>query len=362
MGGAETLVKEYALHMKQDKFEVVILCYEHTGSPYEKQLEAAGIRIIYAGEPWEKWKKRGLIGKIVRHYGLFFSIRKYLRKETPDVIHAHLHVNKYVRFAKVSHDTMLVYTVHTEPKLLWDRKIWRRRIDFQAAKWLVRHYNMRLIVLHDDMRKEVNELFGVDNSIVVNNGIDLARFQQKCDKNEMRRKFQIPEDNFVIGHVGRFSEVKNHRFLLEIFGEIAKQMENAFLLLVGDGEERGFVEAELKRRNLGDKYKILSNRSDVDELMSAMDVFVFPSLFEGLPVVLIEAQAKGLPCVVSDRVPAAAAISNLVEVHSLEASAGEWADTICKKNRAVQPVYDRLEEWDMKNITKKLERIYRKEI
>jgi hypothetical protein len=78
--------------------------------------------------------------------------------------------------------------------------------------------------------------------------------------------------------------------------------------------------------------------------------------------VLIEAQAKGLPCVVSDRVPAAVAISNLVEVHSLGESAGEWADAICKKNRAVQPVYDRLEEWDIKNVTKKLERIYRKEI
>jgi glycosyltransferase involved in cell wall biosynthesis len=162
--------------------------------------------------------------------------------------------------------------------------------------------------------------------------------------------------------VGRFSEVKNHRFLLEIFEEISKRMENAFLLLVGDGEERSFVEEELKRRNLGDKYKIMSNRSDVDELMGAMDVFVFPSLHEGLPIVLIEAQANGLPCVVSDRVPAAVAISNLVEVHSLGESAGEWADAICKKNRAVQPVYDRLEEWDIKNVTKKLERIYRKEI
>lgn len=140
----------------------------------------------------------------------------------------------------------------------------------------------------------------------------------------------------VIGHVGNFTKPKNHSFLIDIFGEICEVEKNACLLLVGDGELRGKAENKAARMGLKDKVIFLGFRSDIPRLLQAMDLFVFPSLYEGLPVALIEAQASGLPCIVSDRVTDEARVTDPVEFLALEDGPKPWAEKAMAYSRGFE--------------------------
>ena len=142
-----------------------------------------------------------------------------------------------------------------------------------------------------------------------------------------RKELGIEDNSFVVGHVGRFADVKNHLFLLDVFIEISLSRPSAELLLVGDGELRSKIEEKAAELRLKNKVIFTGDRSDVNELMMVMDVFVFPSKYEGLPVTLVEAQCSGLPCLVSDMIPSdSILIKELVQVCSLQDPASDWAD------------------------------------
>ena len=136
-------------------------------------------------------------------------------------------------------------------------------------------------------------------------------------------------DKTVIGHVGRFDLQKNHPFLLQTFCAIRARRSDAVLLLVGDGKDLQKIQAEAHSLEIENSIRFLGVRTDVNELLQAMDVFVFPSLYEGLPVTLVEAQTAGLPCVISDRISEECILTEgLVTVERLESSAEQWAEHI----------------------------------
>lgn len=358
MGGAETLVKDYFLLIDKEKFDVVLLCMTRHGTAYEKLLEESGIRIIYVSDLIERYVKRncGVFGKVFRRFALYYYVKKIIRAEKPDVIHTHLTVNRYIAYAHPPKDTKIFYTVHSEPKVIWAKTL-MRQMEYRALCQLSRNYDLHFIALHDGMRREINEMFHVSNTLVLNNGIDFSRFENVQDKQLVRKKESIPEDAFVVGHVGRFTASKNHKFLVDVFAEISKQQENAFLLLVGDGKTKNEIEDQINSLGLQNKCKILSNRTDIPDLMNAMDAFVFPSIFEGLGIVLIEAQKMKLPCTVSDTVPKAAEVSNLVQWMSLQQNAETWARAIMKF-QVENPAYYGIEKWDMNQVVRELEKIY----
>lgn len=161
---------------------------------------------------------------------------------------------------------------------------------------------------------------------IVHNGVDLSvyRFREE-DRNRIRGEFSL-NDSLVIGHVGRFNQQKNHGFLIKVFSEIKKRNENAKLLLVGTGEKEREIRELVSQNDLSDSVVFAGVRSDVPALLSAMDVFVFPSFYEGMPNVVIEAQACGLPCVVSDRITKEAKLTPVIEYLPLSLSASEWAE------------------------------------
>lgn len=164
---------------------------------------------------------------------------------------------------------------------------------------------------------------------VIPNAIDTEKFAFDGSVREKKRKELGLEDKFVIGNVGRFHFQKNHIFLLEIFKQICLIRQNAVLLLVGDGELREEIEAKIDELELKDKVLLLGRRGDVNELMCAMDAFVLPSLFEGLGIVLIEAQSCGLPCFASaNTVPKEAGVTDLLEFIGLNEKAEIWAKKI----------------------------------
>lgn len=151
-----------------------------------------------------------------------------------------------------------------------------------------------------------------DNYLFIPNAIytEKYRFSEKI-ATEYRKKLNL-EDKLVIGHVGRFHEAKNHMFLLEVFAKICEKRSDAILLLVGDGDLRQDIQMKIHSLNLDNKVLLTGSRDDVPQLMQAMDLFVFPSLWEGLPVTVVEAQAAGLPCLISDNITTDVDLSKLV--------------------------------------------------
>ncbi|HZH58317.1 MAG TPA: glycosyltransferase family 1 protein [Metabacillus sp.] len=141
------------------------------------------------------------------------------------------------------------------------------------------------------------------SSKLLKNGIDMEKFTfSKKTREKIREELGIEKDSLVLGHVGRFNHQKNHAFLIDIFNELKKVESKSYLVLVGDGTLRSDIEEKVKRLRLEEKVKFLGVRSDINRLLQAFDLFIFPSFHEGLPVTLIEAQGSGLPCLISENI------------------------------------------------------------
>lgn len=166
-------------------------------------------------------------------------------------------------------------------------------------------------------------------TVVLKNSIESNVFKYNPITREKYRSELHLNDKFIVGHIGRFSNQKNHSFLIKIFNEIHIQNNNAVLLLVGDGPQRMAIEKKIKCLNLEDSVIFTGVRDDIPELLQVMDIFLFPSLYEGLGIVLIEAQAAGLKCFTSaDVVPLEAKVTELLEYIPLKKSANKWAEMI----------------------------------
>lgn len=202
---------------------------------------------------------------------------------------------------------------------------------------------------------------------LINNGINTRKFKYNpIIRSEMRKKLGL-EKNFIVGHIGRFSYQKNHLFLIDIFAELAKKNDNARLLLIGGyvGDPACLNETKEKVRNLQLKNKVIfmGERDDVPELMQAMDCFLLPSRFEGLPLVGIEAQASGLPCFFSDAITRELGITSLAHFISLNNTADRWADEIMKHDNILRK--DMRQKittagYDIENEVKKIQQFYSK--
>ena len=163
---------------------------------------------------------------------------------------------------------------------------------------------------------------------ILHNAIPYRDFIFNCEIREKVRKNLKIEDKLVIGHIGRFDEQKNHKFLIEIFKEIKKNNENAILLLVGNGSLKEKVRKQVEELKLDDSVIFLGVRKDIPQLLMAMDIFVFPSLYEGMPNTVIEAQATGLKCIISDTITREADITGLVSYTSLNNGIEEWKSKV----------------------------------
>ena len=197
---------------------------------------------------------------------------------------------------------------------------------------------------------------------IINNGIDCSKYCFKQDtRNIVRKKLGI-ENCLIFGHVGHFNIVKNHKFIVEIFRNIANEKDNAFLLLVGTGPLKQQTEKLIRQYALEDKVIILENRDDIPALMNAMDVFLFPSLFEGLGIAAIEAQATGLPVIMSDTVPKAANIHNCT-ILSLNESASSWGKKalesyVSPELRATANRYVEESDFNIRRLSNHLQTVY----
>lgn len=198
---------------------------------------------------------------------------------------------------------------------------------------------------------------------VLHNAIDAEKYSYNSEiRDKVRKQFGFQDHTLVLGHVGRFMPQKNHSFLLDIFQAVLKEKEDSMLLLVGEGE----LEEEIKKKadQLGIREKVVFTgvRSDVPDLLQAMDVFILPSLYEGLPLVMVEAQAAGLPCLISDMVPEECRkTKGLVVQVPLRASTEKWAKIIMKAGKIKRRnTFEEIkaERFDIKENARQLQKFY----
>lgn len=198
---------------------------------------------------------------------------------------------------------------------------------------------------------------------VLHNAINTDVYLPDEQKAELIRNELNINNKFVIGHVGRFHYAKNHELIIEIFKHVSEIRGNSVLVLVGDGELRELIEQKIKDMKLQDKVILTGVRSDINDLLSVMDCFVFPSVYEGLGIAAVEAQCMGIPCFINELLPQELYINENVFGISLDKAAAEWAEIIAKKsNLRISAKTARKNVinagYDVKETAKKLEEFY----
>ncbi len=289
---------------------------------YEQELSAMGARLFRCPHPERPLAYGSAFRSLLRRYGPY------------DVVHSHVdHFSGYVMWlARLARVPMRVAHSHLDIRSLRVVEPAHRRWYLATMKHLIKAYATAGFATS---ASAAASLFGEDwqgdnRWELLYCGIDLTPFKQKVHKEEVRAGLGIPEGAIVLGHAGRFTPQKNHAFLLRVAAEVAHKEANMRLLLVGAGSLRSDMELDAMKLGIADRTIFAGIRPDVPHLMlGAMDAFIFPSLFEGLGLALVEAQAAGLPCLAADTIPVEADIvSPLVRRTSLDQSPAIWADAM----------------------------------
>ncbi len=315
-GGAETLVMNYYRHIDRSKVQFDFLVHRPQRGAYDDEIEALGGRIFRM--PPLKISNLSQYRKELR---AFFEEHPEYR-----IIHAHMSELGFFAFgeAKRSGVPVRICHAHNAPKG-FDLKLPFRLL----LKHLIRPYITDMFMCG---QASGEWLFGKKNAnrfIQMNNAIDSTQFSFSEEKrNEIRESLHVGE-KMIVGHVGRFHPQKNHFFILDVFAKLLQKEPEAELWLIGTGENKEEVEKRAEQLELSNKVRFWGTRSDVSDLMQAMDVFLFPSLYEGLSVSLVEAQAAGLPCLISDCIPCECRLTDLAIPFSLDSGAEDWADKLC---------------------------------
>ena len=321
-GGVETWLMHILRRIDRERFKMDFLVHITKQCAYDEEILALGSRIVPCQNHRRPWSYARNFKRILSEYGPY------------DVVHCHVHhyTGFILRLANQQCVPIRIAHSHADPPSLYsDIGLLRRKYLSLMKRWISKYATIGI----GCSQQAAVALFGPNWSRdprrqVLYCSIDLTGFYEPVDSFGVRNELGIPVGALVIGHVGRFQEEKNHSFLLEIAAELAKQRPEIHLLMVGDGPLRPDIEQKAAQLGLIDKVVFAGVRSDVPRLiMGAMDIFLFPSLHEGLPLVLMEAQAAGKPCFISDSVPREAdIIPSLVNRLSLEQNATRWTEAI----------------------------------
>lgn len=348
IGGIETLLLNISKKIDKNKYKFIFLCYKNEKYDLEEAINQLGFEFIKISNP-------NMISKL-KHLK---EIIKVLKENKVDIIHIHTYfdsayVSLAARICKIK--KIIVHSHTTIGK------------DYNGIKERITHWILKKIICFCSTdciacSKEAGEsLFLNKKFIILENGIDLKKFSFNNKKRkEIRSIYNVEKDEILIGHIGRFNIAKNHEFMIEVFKKIVEQNSKFKLMFVGNGELKDKIMKKVKNYHLTDKVIFTGEIVEVQDYYNAFDSFLFPSIFEGLGISLIEAQANGLTCLVSENVPKAAKLTNTVIYINLNDGYQEWASILlnCSKEHSCENL--KLMEssaYNIDTIVEKLETIY----
>ena len=359
LGGIEAIIMQILRRLDPEQFKMDFLLQYPARGGYYRELEDLGARIFTC--PENRWSLN-----FPREYARQF--KRVLQEQGPyDVVHSHVQVFSGLVLRLAHRAGVPIRIAHSHFDIKGKQGLLRSPLKFLLRQWIRRYATHGLA----SSRSAAAALFGPgwesDPRWQTYFSIcDFSPFQAEVDRKAVREELGLPLQALVVGHVGRFWEEKNHRFLVKVAAEVAKRRPEMRLLLIGDGPLRPSLEEMAARMGLSDKVIFLGNRFDVPRLMrGAMDVLVLPSLNEGLGLVLVEAQAAGLPCVYSEVVPAdVEVIKPLLQRLSLAQPAAAWAEALLSAGEAGENIsraeaLRRMEQSHFQFDVERIEKLYR---
>lgn len=324
-GGIESYVMNYYSRIHND-VEMDFITHEITDDTYKNMIEAKGDHVYL-------FPKIGLnVFKVKKQVEEFFE-----KHHDYDIVHCHM-ANAAFLYLKIAKKYGIkVRIIHSHQNKAADKLSHAIR-NIPLIKIGVKNANVYFAC----SKLAGDYLFKKKKYYLINNAIDGKRFKYDAAKRkQMRKELGISDDTFVIGNVGRLCPQKNQKFLVDVFYEVNKKV-NSKLMIVGDGELYNDLIIHIRDLKIEDKVLLLPSTSKIEDYYQAMDIFVLPSLYEGLGIVNIEAQACGLKTIVSERVPEIAKISDLLSFVNLSDGEKAWANEIIKSKD-----YERKEQKDI---------------
>lgn len=323
-GGAETFLMNVLRNINKNKFELFFLCYGDGGFDYEEEIRSLGGKIVRIPDV----KDLG-VRKHIQH------LKKVIDKYDIDVVHAHTYYNSVFSIFAARLSGVRLRIVHSHNTKSEPSPSLVKKIYFFVSKAGIELFANKFVACGEDAGKALYMPWRKFQ--VIYNGIDIQSFAYYGkNRSDVRNELGISQKATVLLHIGRFEEVKNHDYLIDIFAEYHKRDTSSKLVLVGVGPLKKTIEEKVEKLNLSDSVKFLGLRSDTTRIYGAADMLIFPSLFEGLPVVLVEAQANGIRCLVSDTIDKNIALTKCIEFYSLSKDAKAWAQRVSRTdfNRA----------------------------
>ncbi len=315
-GGVESVVMNYYRNINRDNIQFDFICDEDsTNIPYE-EIENLGGKVILV-PPYQK---------VIDYHK---TLKKIFRENGYKIVHSHINTLSIFPLYAAKCVDIPIRIAHSHSTT--NKKEWKKNLLKQVFRPFSKLFATHYFACSEYAGRWLfgNKAYDGGKVFLLNNAIDLKKFKYNEEiRNEMRQKLNITSDMTVIGHIGRFVPQKNHIFLIDIFNEYHKINENSILLLGGQGPLEEKIKEKVNNLGLTNSVKFLGQRDDVNKLYQAMDLFILPSLYEGLPVVGIETQASGLLCILSDSMTKETKVLKTTRFLSLENSPLKWAKII----------------------------------
>lgn len=348
-GGVESLFLDLCQYRDPSKITFDFLCSDQSAAR-EQDFLKTGAKVYHLPRP-SKDKK-----------GYLDRVNEILDKGNYQIFHMNMTRYYYPAAAALAKKKGLRIILHSHSTRIYKTKSIVINFVRQIEQIVFRPITLRISDANIACSKTAGEyLFGKREYQVIYNGIDLSKYRYSIeDRKQIRKEFNIPDDAFVLGHVGRFSLEKNHEYLLNVFKEVNHIHTNSMLICIGSGDLINQVKERAERLGLSNKIVFTGLRNDIPALLSAMDVFVFPSVHEALPMTLIEAQANGLPCVVSESVTREILANKNLYFLELSAGAESWAKVIDNESRITRSSASyQLEQFSINTMLNKLLDLYK---
>lgn len=349
VGGAEKVCRDIGLYGKPEEYEPHYVVFHKEVGAYEEQILAYGGKVFHLDNPALSY------GRYLR------SLRELIKKYRYHAVHAHTMFNCgwVMLAAKQMHVPVRIAHAHSalDTGNRWDKRLYEafmRGMLLACATDLVACGEKAGIRLFGEKAYR-------QRAKLILNGVDVEAFRYDEQKRLSIRRQLGWENSFLIGHVGHLADVKNQGFLLELMPHILEKRPEARLLMLGEGSDRPMLEQKIRELGLEGKVLLPGNVTNVADYLSAMDVFAFPSLYEGMPLALLEVQANGLPCVISTGVPKDVYITDLICPLALKDERTLWVETICSARRNAPESYTekmKAAGFDLSGAMEKIYRIY----
>lgn len=346
LGGIEVFLKNLYDNINHEEFQFDFIDTTPNGICYKEYFERSGCKVYKVTSRRENMLKNKK------------ELENIIKNNHYDIIHYHLNTLSYITPIILANKYNIKVIVHSHNE--WKGTNLRTAILDQINKKRIIKENVVRLACSEVAG---NWIFGKEPYKIIDNGINTLEFLYKKEKREkVRTELNIPESCTIIGHVGAFRYQKNHNFIIDVYYEYLKRNRNSMLILVGEGELKEEIETKVKDLQIEKNVKFLGLRKDVNNILSAMDYFIFPSHFEGLPISLVEAQIAGLPCLVSDTITREIDLTGKIDFISItENDIEKWVQKIINTktgNREISLDNPKIKKYDIRNTVNQIENIY----